>query len=169
MKRVPVWSSQKQGRGHIIRYLKCDDRDYPILVAIKWRENSRGYPRFSIKSSAKTKTVNLKPEGVVWAKRMGVVPEGFEIDHVNRNRYDTMLENLRLATRQQQTQNRCKSSHNTTGYKGVYIAYGHFRASATLDGKIYYNGTRHKTAGAANRAAIALRKRLGFLGAELTT
>lgn len=46
-------------------------------------------------------------------------PEGFEIDHINRDKLDNRRCNLRVCSRQENNFNRDKQSNNTSGYKGV--------------------------------------------------
>ncbi len=46
-----------------------------------------------------------------------VVPEGYEIDHKNRNRLNNLEENLRVCTKLQNINNR--TIQNNNGYKGV--------------------------------------------------
>lgn len=55
---------------------------------------------------------------MVWILFNGPIPEGFVIDHANRNRGDNRLENLRLATLAQNGQN-SKKKPNKTGFTGV--------------------------------------------------
>lgn len=58
----------------------------------------------------------------VWKKFYGEFPpDGFEVDHINRNRSDNRKENLRLATRQENNCNRGTYRNNTSGYKGVWM------------------------------------------------
>src|SRR5579863_7740288 len=49
----------------------------------------------------------------------GPVPIGFEIDHRNGNTMDDRRENLRLATTQQNAQNRIKVAGHSSRFKGV--------------------------------------------------
>jgi hypothetical protein len=55
---------------------------------------------------------------LVWLYLYGNMPEN-QIDHINGVRHDNRLCNLRLATVQQNAQNRGKQANNTSGYKGV--------------------------------------------------
>lgn len=48
-------------------------------------------------------------------------PEG-DIDHINCNKKDNRIFNLRTATRQQNMRNQNKKSSNTSGFKGVHFS-----------------------------------------------
>ena len=54
-----------------------------------------------------------------WRKLLNA-PDNLEVDHINHDRHDNRLENLRLVTRQQNVFNRRLNKNNTSGYKGVY-------------------------------------------------
>jgi hypothetical protein len=55
----------------------------------------------------------------------------YDVDHVNRNKLDNRWENLRPATRAQNTANTSKQSNNTSGFKGVsyYKSRGKWEAN----------------------------------------
>lgn len=57
---------------------------------------------------------------VIWALYYNEWPYG-EIDHINGDRSDNRIENLRIATPSENRCNRGKQSNNTSGYKGVYF------------------------------------------------
>jgi hypothetical protein len=56
----------------------------------------------------------------MWYVHNGPIPDGYEIDHINGNRQDNRLQNLRLATDQQNGMNHGLSSRNRSGHSGVY-------------------------------------------------
>lgn len=81
---------------------------------------------------------------IVWMMHNGSIPEGYEIDHINRLRSDNRIENLRLATRHEQNLNlscRVSKSGETgvvfnkkdakwqaqIGFKGQHIYLGQFK------------------------------------------
>jgi|LauGreDrversion4_2_1035121.scaffolds.fasta_scaffold576328_2 hypothetical protein len=72
---------------------------------------------------------------LVWMFVYGVDPEKMEIDHINGDRSDDRIDNLRLATRQQQQWNVAATASNTSGYKGVgyYKRTGKWRAYIRKD------------------------------------
>jgi len=72
---------------------------------------------------------------LVWLWHHGSVAAG-HIDHINRNRADNRIENLRVCTASQNLMNRPKQSNNTSGYKGVARVSKSGKWRATL-------GTKH--------------------------
>lgn len=67
-------------------------------------------------------------------------PDGIQIDHINGNKLDNRVSNLRLATASQNHCNRPKSSRNTSGYKGVGKRNGRWRVKIRLNGIDYHVG-----------------------------
>ena len=58
----------------------------------------------------------------IYEKYIGMLIEGLEIDHINGNRLDNRIENLRLVNRTQNNVNSKKRKNGTSKYKGVYWA-----------------------------------------------
>ena len=56
---------------------------------------------------------------LAWLYMYGEWPKD-QIDHINRNRSDNRIANLREVTNKQNLQNAGKYSHNTSGHPGVY-------------------------------------------------
>ena len=72
---------------------------------------------------------------LAWIFYYGVNPDDM-IDHINGNRLDNRIENLRLCTPQQNQWNRSKSVKNTSGFKGVSYEKKNkkWRARIKIDG-----------------------------------
>jgi hypothetical protein len=59
------------------------------------------------------------------------------IDHINRNRLDNRLENLRMCTSAQNSYNRTKSSSSNTKYRGIKKSGKFWTASVTHNGETH--------------------------------
>lgn len=89
----------------------------------------------------------------------GDIPDGYEVDHINRCKYDNRKENLRLATRAQNNINHGLSKTNTSGYVGVsYMkTKGKYRAYITVNDRQISLGL-HDTAELAYEARLKAEK-----------
>jgi hypothetical protein len=81
------------------------NRYYPKTPVINCVNEKDGYCSVNIKRLKK----NVYYHRIVWILTNGDIPEGLQIDHINGNRVDNRLENLRLATPRQNGVN--KYSH----------------------------------------------------------
>ena len=68
----------------------------------------------------KVKGKQFKAHRIVWLLNYGELPNG-EIDHINRNKTDNRIENLRIATRKIQNQNKDFKPNKNTNVVGIYI------------------------------------------------
>lgn len=141
-----------------------------------WR-NRRNLPhkvnsRFAGKSAFETNskgyrvaTINGKKilaHRAVWAFAYGSWPK-LELDHINGDRSDNRIENLRAVTFSENHKNTKMKRSNTSGYNGVSIIKetGRWRARAKVNGQIINLGVYS----CATAAAVARKKAdidLGF-------
>ena len=56
---------------------------------------------------------------IVWIMSYGDIPDGYQIDHINHNKLDNRLENLRLATNSENQCNKPIIKTNKSGVKGL--------------------------------------------------
>lgn len=68
----------------------------------------------------KIKGHQFKAHRVVWLLHIGSFPKS-ELDHINRNKLDNRIENLRESNRTQQNRNKEIKVNAETGVRGVYI------------------------------------------------
>lgn len=61
----------------------------------------------------------LRPHRRIWTRAHGPIPKGFYVDHINGNRRDNRLENLRLVTLTQNAWNSSIQKRNSSGEKNV--------------------------------------------------
>lgn len=89
---------------------------------------------------------------LIWWLVYGALPDKF-IDHINGDKSDNRLSNLRLATDAENKRNVGPRSHNTSGFKGVSYdrQTGRWLAHATFNGKGVHLG-RHASKEAAAEA-----------------
>jgi len=71
-----------------------------------WFDKQGGYWRILIDGK------RYKRSRLVWIYHNGAIPDGMQIDHINHNRQDDRIENLRIVTSQENNRNR-------SGVKGV--------------------------------------------------
>lgn len=78
---------------------------------------------------------------VVWAMHYNRWPIG-QIDHINLDRADNRIANLREATASENSLNRPISKNNTSGYKGVAwdVTYGRYVARICARGQRHFLG-----------------------------
>lgn len=89
---------------------------------------------------------------LIWVYLHGEIPVGFQVDHIDRDRANNKMCNLRLCTAFENQHNRCKNKNNTSGFKGVYVTpSGKYVAEIMSNRKRYRLGT-FETKEAAARA-----------------
>lgn len=88
-----------------------DEEYYPWLNRWNWHEHGSGYAIRRVGNPGK----------IVWMHRLiNDTPEGYETDHINRNRLDNRKINLRTVTRSENILNSKTRRDNKSGHKGVY-------------------------------------------------
>ena len=90
---------------------------------------------------------NMWAHRVAWLLATGEDPEGFVVDHINGDRLDNRIENLRLATYSQNSANAKRHSRNTSGLKGASRVFkrgkwtGRWQATITYRREQMYLGS----------------------------
>lgn len=100
---------------------------------------------------------------IIWFLAYGHWPDG-EIDHVNGNRADNRLSNIREASHSENACNSKMRSNNSSGTKGVYFnkSVGKWQSQITVDGKHTYLGLFTDIADAKNAVMCAREKLHGI-------
>lgn len=76
---------------------------------------------------------------LAWLLSYGVMPDG-EIDHINGDRSDNRIENLRLASKGQNCQNSALRSDSSSGFKGVSRHQKKYQARISFNKKLIHLG-----------------------------
>jgi hypothetical protein len=91
-----------------------DEFNYEHLNKFTWAVDSKGY----VRSSSNRKKGII---GVIKMHRyiMGVYDKSYQVDHINRNKLDNRVCNLRVCTNYENSLNRGINKSHSTGFKGV--------------------------------------------------
>ncbi len=119
----------------------------PVIGLITWKKDrwynakagqeagavcsTTGYRRIRLGNQKK-----LQAHRIAWLLHTGADPYPLEVDHVNGNRQDNRICNLRLVNKRQNQLNRTKlNANNSSGCPGVYYCKGKWLAGVRRDGK----------------------------------
>lgn len=135
-----------------------DSDDYERLSKMRWRLEQNG--RYA---SVRSK-INQVGFVLLMHRFIMNAPEGVKIDHINGNGLDNRKSNLRFASNSQNGQNQIKRKLQRSGYKGVSLHKGKWRArivKTTDNGKkeehhIGYFPSALAAAHAYDRAAVQM-------------
>jgi len=99
---------------------------------------------------------------LAWLRHYGVEPSG-SIDHINQNKLDNSIGNLRIATRSENQRNRSLNKDNASGFTGVseVTATGKWLARITVEGKLIRLGQYSKKSDAV-KARVDAEKEYNF-------
>jgi len=116
-------------------------------------DTSTGYNRTSLYGK------KIYVHQLVWALHNGGLPTK-EIDHINHNKLDNRIENLREVSHKENGKNQSLSKNNTSGYSGVcwYKSRSNWAVSIKVDGANKFLGyfNRLEDAVAAKQKANAM-------------
>jgi hypothetical protein len=114
--------------------------------ARKYHVDHNGYAVYHTVKEHKHHT--LRRARIMWQTFVGEITEGFDIDHIDRNKLNDSLANLRLATKAQNGYNK-RSFGPTSRYKGVHQHQKGFVAQISIGGVSKYLGYFQKEEDAA--------------------
>lgn len=91
---------------------------------------------------------------VVWWLHGGVIPDGMLLDHINRNKLDNRIENLRLVDTSENSANSSRYGNRNCYWNERVQAY---QVRVQFRGEYYHAGKYFKSLSAAKEAAQQLR------------
>lgn len=104
-----------------------------------WMDD-QGYLYVQLRINGKDKTFSI--HRLVWFVATGVDPGAKQIDHIDGNRSNNQIKNLRLANHIENAQNAKKRRDNSSGYKGVSWCKqkNKWRARISVTGRRFFLG-----------------------------
>jgi len=114
-----------------------------------WKKTTKGRIKANHRAGSLCKTHKYRFVGalgkiwsehrVIYIMKKGAIPEGYQIDHIDGNRSNNKIENLRLATDLQNRHNIKKKKNSKHKYKGISFSN---RLKNSWTAEISHNGIR---------------------------
>ena len=101
-------------KGLIVRSKYYDKSHNLVINLTKGSKHSKGYKTLSLGGK------NIFVHRFIWEFVNGPIPAGLSIDHINRDKSDNRIDNLRLVTTAENQKNLPISQSNKSGCVGVY-------------------------------------------------
>lgn len=98
--------------GLIYRYSEKDDK----LILCKQSDNGKGYLRIT------TPNGTVKSHRLVWETFNGKIPSGMEIDHIDSNKQNNCIDNLRCVTHYENMNNILTKQRVSKGRTGLKLS-----------------------------------------------
>ena len=110
--------------NHTDRLALIDDCDYEEITKWKWKLVGEYIEHIVDRRKKKNgKKIGFKKRyfihRYIWELHNGTSPDGYIIDHIDRNPFNNQLSNLRLATPSQNNLNKSRQANIDSGFIGV--------------------------------------------------
>lgn len=142
MKTIPIWSDKLGWQAALV-----DDDNYERLVQYNW-----------FIADGRAKRTEGSQRTRMHHDVIGYPPDGYEVDHKDRNPLNNQRENLHFVTHSFNIQN--QAVNNPAGFKGVTKHGKHWKAQIKFQGVTYHIGTfntAEEAAKARDAKAVELR------------
>ena len=130
---IELFNNKKEKVGEVL----LDDNLYTDLIKFSWHKNDSGYAVGS-KTTSKKRMHRYIFEDILKQN----IPDNFIVDHINNNRLDNRLENLRIVSK---TVNACNLQKQNGSSKYIGITKLNRKKSIKWSYQLNYNGN-HITA-----------------------
>ena len=113
---------------------KVNRRGTAKVGSVAGTSNGQGYINVTINEK------RFKAHRLAWALYYNQDPGGMQIDHIDKNKSNNKIINLRLASNRRNGANSGPRKNNKLGVKGIYYKNDKFRAAIKKNGKNYHLG-----------------------------
>lgn len=132
--------NQEDGFKILKVFSESDQEDIDVIVSVSDFDALCKIPWYIANGYARN-VAHGSMHQYIWSELRGLhIPPGMTIDHVNRERCDNRIQNLRLATYAQQALNRSKRPGASSLYFGVRAVNGKYIAGCTRNAQSFYLG-----------------------------
>lgn len=130
--KIPLWKRNGELHGWAV----TDVDKLPLVEGRRWTQLRSGY-------AVSRGRANSDEADIMFLHRMVIgAPQGKRVDHIDGDKLNNRLGNLRLCSDAQNSRNSRLALNNTTGAKGVTkTATGRYRARITYNYKEIHIGT----------------------------
>lgn len=115
MKEIDLNNKSKKNEGKFKAFV--DDDLFKEVNRFNWYYHNKGYAVRYDCSADKPKSILL--HRYIYELKYGEIPEGYFVDHIDRNPLNNQISNLRLVTPAENCCNISKYRNNKSGYIGV--------------------------------------------------
>lgn len=84
-----------------------------------------GYRYYSVRLHKSGNRKHFILHKLMWEVFMGPVPEGHQVDHIDRNRFNNTLDNLRCVTVVENQLNKNKTDYEPMSEEAFFAVFGH--------------------------------------------
>lgn len=119
---------------------KVDDRLFFELDGYDWHVNILSTSKYASRTGK-----GIKMHWDIWNMKNGVIPKGKFIDHIDGDGLNNQINNLRLASQQENCRNKRKFVSTASQYKGIFLKeyIGENGITYSWYAVITYNGKSH--------------------------
>lgn len=136
---IPLSPGGKHGDGRM-KYALIEAADYELVKGGKWRARWDLSTR-SFYAGRTTGRAPRRTEEQLHRVILGLTPgDGLQGDHINGRALDNRRSNLRIARNAQNSYNRKRRRNNSSGFKGVFVEGGRYRAMIRHGGRLRHLG-----------------------------
>jgi hypothetical protein len=141
------------------KFAIIDKDDYNIVKNYTWQYSKDGYAVTLEKGTRR----NIKMHRLI----LNIINnKGLEADHIHFNKLDNRKSELRIVTREQNSQNRRLNKNSKSGYKGVSKSENSYKSTIQYKSKQYHLGlfkTKEEAAEAYDIAALKYHGEFAYL------